>query len=112
LKATVAGFNPIYSEDSPLPEEISALEGFSVIEFGTPWCGHCKAAQRAIEAVLATKELAHIKIYDGKGKPLGRSFKVKLWPTLILLKDGQEISRLVRPLKVDEVESLLAAATI
>jgi thioredoxin 1 len=110
LKATATGFNPVYSEDSPLLEEVSSLEGLSVIEFGAPWCGHCKAAQRAIETALSSRELPHTKIYDGKGKPLGRNFKVKLWPTLILLKDGDEISRLVRPLKTDEVESFLAAA--
>lgn len=111
MKATATGFNPLYSEDSPSLEEVNALEDLSVVEFGAPWCGHCKAAQRAIETALSTRELPHIKVYDGKGKPLGRSFKVKLWPTLILLKDGEEISRLVRPLKTDEVESFLAAAT-
>ena len=33
----------------------------------------------------------------------GRSFKVKLWPTLIFLKDGQEVARLVRPLDSAEI---------
>ncbi len=34
---------------------------------------------------------------DGKGRPLGRSYGVKLWPTLVFLKDGHEVARVVRP---------------
>lgn len=30
------------------------------------------------------------------GRALGRSYRVKLWPTLVLLRDGQEAARLVR----------------
>jgi len=53
-------------------------------------------------------ELPHIKIADGKGKKLGRIFRVKLWPTLILLKDGQEVTRLVRPTSITDMRELLA----
>jgi thioredoxin 1 len=41
--------------------------------------------------------ITHLKIEDGPGRPLGRSFGVKLWPTLVFLKDGKEVERLVRP---------------
>jgi thioredoxin 1 len=30
-------------------------------------------------------ELRHVKVEDGKGRPLGRSFRVKLWPTLVFM---------------------------
>jgi thioredoxin 1 len=53
------------------------------------------------------KQLTHIKVYDGKGKKLGRFFQVKLWPTLILFHDGQEVARLVRPLHADLLHRLL-----
>ena len=39
----------------------------------------------------------HIKVEDGKGKPLGRSFRVKLWPTLVFMKDGQVVEQMARP---------------
>jgi thioredoxin 1 len=42
-------------------------------------------------------EVRHIKVEDGPGQPLGRSFGVKLWPTLVLLRDGQVVSLVVRP---------------
>jgi hypothetical protein len=45
----------------------------------------------------------------GDRRPLGRSFKVKLWPTLIFLRDGVEIARVVRPTEVQEVADGLKA---
>ncbi len=53
--------------------------------------------------------MIHIKIEDGRGKPLGRSFRVKLWPTLVLLQDGVEVARVVRPVAAEQVERLLAS---
>jgi len=108
MKAGSKGFNPEYSEDAPTYEQVSEIKGTVLIEFGAPWCGHCKAASPAIkEAVEAHTELPHIKVYDGKGKSLGRAFKVKLWPTLVLMRDGQEIERLVRPVQATEISLLL-----
>jgi thioredoxin 1 len=77
---------------------IDATRGPLVLEFGTAWCGHCRAAQPSIQAALAQHPgLPHHKVEDGKGRPLGRSFGVKLWPTLVFLRDGVEQARLVRP---------------
>ena len=90
--------NDTYTDKEPPRAEVDALQGPTVIEFGTAWCGHCSAAQRHIASAFSDHpELRHIKIEDGPGRPLGRSFRVKLWPTLIFMKDGEEIERLVRP---------------
>jgi thioredoxin 1 len=78
-----------------------------VLEFGTSWCGYCLAAQPLIEAELSPANVEHIKIEDGKGLVLGRSFRVKLWPTLIFLKDGREITRVVRPTNRQQIREAL-----
>ena len=84
--------------------------GPSVLEFGAGWCPHCQGAQPAIAAALDQfPTVRHVKVGDGKGKPLGRSFQVKLWPTLVFLKDGKEIARAVRPASEDEVRKGLEA---
>jgi thioredoxin 1 len=109
MTSSQMGFNPDYTEDAPTLEQISGLVGNAILEFGVPWCGHCQAARSAVQEVLSEhSKLPHIKVYDGKGKPLGRAFRVKLWPTLILLHDGAEVARLVRPLGADEIRQLLA----
>ena len=87
-----------YQTTAPERAAIDALVGATVLDFGTDWCGYCRAAQPVIDTVLADHPgLRHLKIEDGPGRPLGRSFRVKLWPTLIFLRDGVEIDRVVRP---------------
>ena len=99
-----------YAEREPPRSDIDAERGPLVLEFGTPWCGHCQLAQAAIaEAFAGAPEVRHLKIEDGRGRPLGRSFRVKLWPTLVFLRDGEERARLVRPRETAEVAHALAA---
>lgn len=98
-----------YSDEEPPRDAIEALEGPAVVEFGTNWCGYCRAAQPAISAAFARhSQVRHLKIEDGKGRPLGRSFGVKLWPTLVFLRDGKEVARVVRPADASEITTALA----
>lgn len=94
----------------PQRSEVDVLPGPTVLEFGSSWCGWCRAAQPAIRAALSTHAgVRHLKVEDGKGLPLGRSYGVKLWPTLVFLRDGQEVARLVRPQDAAPIEEALAA---
>ena len=87
-----------FADKEPSRAEIDALPGAALLEFGSPWCGYCRRAQPLVEASLAAHPgVRHIKVHDASGRRLGRSFGVKLWPTLVFLKDGQELARLVRP---------------
>ena len=97
-----------YLNPGPSREEIDATAGLVLLEFGAPWCGHCQAAAPAVaEALAQFPGIEHIKVEDGPGRPLGRSFRVKLWPTLIALRDGQEVARSVRPETAESVQELL-----
>ena len=103
------GMNTVYATREPTRAEVDALQGSTVIEFGTPWCGYCRAAQPLFAAEFAKHpDLRHLKIEDGPGQPLGRSFRVKLWPTLIFMSDGKEIGRLVRPSDAQTIAQALA----
>lgn len=98
-----------YTQDAPTREQIDAIKGPLVLEFGVDWCGFCRAAQPAIASALVRHpELPHLKVEDGPGRALGRSFRVKLWPTLVFLRDGQEVARVVRPEEAKVIEDALA----
>lgn len=100
---------PEYEEETLTFAQVNLLPSDTILEFGVPWCQHCQAAHFAIEEALNQySPLPLLKIYDGKGKPLGRAFKVKYWPTLIYLHKGIEVARLVRPLHVNEVTQFIS----
>ena len=93
----------------PSRGEIDALGEPLLIEFGAAWCSHCQAAQPLIAAALAKHpQVRRIKVDDGPGRRLGRSFGVKLWPTLVFLHQGNEQARLVRPTDASAIEQALA----
>ncbi|NPT42551.1 thioredoxin [Paraburkholderia sp. 1N] len=99
-----------YSPQAPSRAEVDVLPGTTVIEFGTNWCGYCQGAQAVIaKAFEPHTGIRHLKVEDGPGRPLGRSFKVKLWPTLIFMRDGAEVTRIVRPANATEITEAFAS---
>ena len=105
------GFTADYADMEPTRAQIDTIAGPLLLEFGAPWCGYCLAIQKTLAELLAQfPEARHIKIYDGKGQPLGRSFRVKLWPNLVFMRDGKVALQLARPSE-DEILRGLGAIT-
>jgi thioredoxin 1 len=99
------------NDDEPDRAEVDGWPGVTVLEFGAGWCPICQAARSVIDRVIAGRpDVRHRWIEDGPGRPLGRSFRVKLWPTLVVLRDGVVVARVVRPRDDGEVRVALAAA--
>jgi thioredoxin 1 len=98
-------------EKAPAREELDAMSGPVLVEFGTSWCGFCQAAQRDIVDLLARHpEVRHVKVEDGPGRRLWRTFRVKLWPNLVFMKDGAVVKQLARPSAREMQEGFAAIA--
>lgn len=96
-----------YVLESSLPDPLEQT-GRQVIEFGVDWCPHCQLAAPLVDTFIAETGIPLLRIEDGRGRALGRQFSVKQWPTLILLQDGIEIARSVRPSSLEAVRKLFA----
>ena len=90
----------------PTRDEVDAMRGAVLLEFGINECPHCQRAQPLIaDALKRHPDVRHLRMEDGKGRRLGRTFSVKLWPALIFMKDGQEVARVLRPTTQPEVDT-------
>ena len=98
-----------YAAEAVTRAAVDTSAGLTLLEFGAPWCGYCQITQPMLEQALqAIPTLQHLKIEDGKGQPLGRSYGIKHWPTLILLNDGVEVARVTRPSDAKAIVSMFA----
>jgi thioredoxin 1 len=96
---------------APTREEIDQAPGLVVLEFGTDWCGFCRAAAPQVASLVQRHPgVRHVKVEDGPGRPLGRSFRVKLWPNLVFLRDGVVVRQLARP-SIAELHDAFEALT-
>jgi thioredoxin 1 len=98
-------------EQAPTREEVDRAPGLVLLEFGTAWCGLCRAAAPRVSALLREHpHVRHLRVEDGPGQPLGRSFGVKLWPNLVFLKNGAVVRQLARPSDAELKEAFAALA--
>jgi thioredoxin 1 len=91
------------------------MPGPLLLEFGTAWCGFCRSAAPRVAALLAQHpDVRHVRVEDGPGRKLGRSFRVKLWPTFVFLRDGAIVRQLARPSdgELEEAFAALASARV
>jgi thioredoxin 1 len=85
-------------DEAPSRAEIDRGTGLVLLEFGTDWCPICRALAPYVGALLGEHpQVRHVKVEDGPGRALGRSFRVRLWPNLVFLKDGVVVRQLARP---------------
>ena len=76
-------------------EEVLASERPVLLNFSNQWCGPCKSLAPVLEG-LAAENLSTLKVgkLDIDGSPsLATRFGIRGAPTLLVFRDGKEVSR-------------------
>jgi len=95
------------TQAEPTFEELENTSGPTLVVFGAEWCPICQAFYPQLSKLLEQfPQVKYVHVEDGKGRTLGRQFKVKLWPNLVFLKDGKQVAQMARP-NINDVEEEL-----
>ena len=89
-------------------QEILSADKVALVDFYADWCGPCKMVSPIVDEIAEEYESIKVgKINVDESPELAVSFGVVSIPTLVIMKDGKELSRIVgyRP-KDDILEAL------
>lgn len=79
-------------------------EGFSIVDFFTNTCGPCKVFAKILESIsLDLPFINIIKVNLSDYPAFGKKLNIDAVPTVLFVKDGKEVERVVGLMSADEV---------
>src|SRR4030095_11811212 len=107
-----ASAHPVIVTDANFTEEVERSASPALLDLGALWCGPCRMIAPVIEQ-LAGELAGRVKVgkLNTDENPMTASrFNVRSIPTLLVLKDGKEIDRIVGALPKKEILCRLGSA--
>ena len=94
--------------DATFDAAISAAP-LAVVDFFATWCGPCKMLAPILESVeKETEGVAFFRIDVDQAPDLARRFGIMSIPTLVFLKNGEEVARTVGVQRKPELTAKIA----
>ncbi len=102
---------PIAVSDSTFPSEVLASDRPVLVDFWAPWCGPCQKIAPTVDAIAQEYQgrLKVAKVNVDDNQRLAAAFNVRTIPTLLFIRGGKEVDRLVGAVPVRLLKSRVDA---
>jgi len=95
--------------DSDNIEDVKSSSEIWVLDFWAEWCGPCKKMKPIYEEVAEETEGANFGKVDMDSEgDIGTEFSVRAMPTLVIMKDGEELARNSGMMRKEQLEDWIA----
>ena len=81
----------------------------AVVDFWAPWCGPCVQFAPVFKQSAHASSVIHAKVNVDENPSTARRFQVSGIPTMVLLRNGTEVDRIVGAVSAGALKSALAS---
>ena len=89
-------------------EEVLKSDTTVLVDFYADWCGPCKMLSPIIDSVaMENKNIKVVKVNVDDAQDLAIKYQVMSIPTVVIIKNGQEVNRSVGLVNKSKIEELV-----
>ncbi|MFF0827771.1 thioredoxin [Brevibacillus sp. NPDC003359] len=91
--------------DTTFQQDVKS-EGYTLVNFWAPWCGPCRFFGPILESFDAehSKEVRVLKVNVDEQTEIANQYGIMSLPTTILLKNGEQIDKVIGALPLTELK--------
>lgn len=91
------------------PVEVLQAREPVLIDFYADWCGPCKMLSPIIDEVAQENDdIKVVKVNVDESSDIALEYKVMSIPTLVVIKNGQEVARSIGVIDKSKIKNMLA----